>query len=62
MSEMPALDKPYFESHLQVTELGIYVAVGVDVNRQSKQFEKTSQCAVRSTVKWSVQSGRFISL
>ena len=29
MSEMPALDNPFFKSHLEL-ELDLYVAVGVD--------------------------------
>ena len=32
MSEMPAFDNPFFESHLEMTEFDPYDAMGVDLD------------------------------
>ena len=59
---MPALDNPHFETHLEVTELDLQVAVGVDITTDKvnnlKRLDRSSQsrCAINCYL-WSVQAG-----
>ena len=49
ISENSELDNLYFESHLEMTELDLYVAMGVYVTTDIvKEYEKTCQlcCAI----------------
>ena len=68
MNEMPALDKPCFESHLEMTELDLCCSGCRCNDRQSKQFEKTSQlccafnCEMVGTSKHIYLSSDFLEM
>ena len=47
-----ALNNPYFQYHLEMAELDLYVAVGINVATKLKNLNRLVSCAVLSTVKW----------